>query len=103
VPQTNPQAFDYEMPPTLISKITRGKTWAKYCEPCGREIAIDVIAVLERHDIYDRVNDERWRCKDCGGCLTGHTAFVISSLRHIGRGPAEKTMVMPARVNVPTF
>ena len=104
MPQTwNMRAFDYQGPPILISNIVRGRTWAKFCEPCGREVAIDVLAVLEHHEIYDRVDDDRFRCRECGGRLKGNNGYVIRALRFIGRWPVEKTIVWPESESVPAF
>ena len=100
----NPQGYDYVAPPPLIMALVRGRTWEKFCEPCGRIIVIDLLRVLEHHDPHDRdIDTDRWRCKDCGGKLRGHSGLIISSVRHIGRWPKDKTIVMPEWEKVPAF
>lgn len=100
---TNRQGFDYQLPPTLIYNLVHGQTWEKRCPPCGRTVVIDLLRVLEHHDIHDEIDSSRWRCGECGRKLEGHTGLVIAAVRHIGRWPQEKILVMPARESVPGF
>ena len=72
-----------------------------YAAHFARQVANDVIAVLEHHEMYDKVGRARFRCRECGGRLKGNAGYVIRALRFIGRWPREKTMVMPAWERVP--
>jgi hypothetical protein len=83
----NNRAHDYEVPPPLISALTGGKTWALWCPKCPREVIVDVIGLLERHDIYDRVRLDKAVCKGCGGRLKSGGGYVIRALQHRGRIP----------------
>jgi hypothetical protein len=93
------------MPPTLIYSARTGRTWALYCEMCRREIAVDIIRLYERYDPWTFTGDEldRASCRDCGARLTRIGGYVIGALRFIGRWPANRTMVLPAWVDVPAF
>jgi len=88
MPQTtNRQGHDYATPPALISALAHGTTWALWCKQCRREVVVDVIGLLERHDPYDRISFARAKCKACGAILTQTVGYVLRSLQHRGRMP----------------
>jgi len=42
------RAYDYDMPPVLIHSLVYGTTWALSCPGWRRQIAVDVIRMVER-------------------------------------------------------
>lgn len=82
MPQTtNRQGHDYEMPPHLIGCLIRGTTWALWCRKCPREVIVDVVGLLEHHELYDPVRLDRAVCKVCGESLRDAGGYVLRSLQ----------------------
>jgi hypothetical protein len=81
MPQTaNRQCHDYETPPPLIGCLIHGTTWALWCRKCSRDVIVDVIGLLERHELHDPVRLDRAVCKDCGAGLK-HAGGYVSETR----------------------
>jgi hypothetical protein len=88
MPQTtNRQGHDYEMPPHLIGCLVRGTTWALWCRQCPREVIVDVVGLLEHHELYDPVRLDRAVCKACGEGLRDAGGYVLRSLQFRQRIP----------------
>jgi len=75
------------MPPPILHSVVTGTTGALWCQKCPRDVIVDVIGLLERHDPYDRVSFERAKCRACGARLKLTGGYVLSSLQFIGRMP----------------
>lgn len=52
VPAARQWAHEQILPPPLIASLVHRTTWLLGC-PCGREVAANVVALLERFEIYD--------------------------------------------------
>jgi hypothetical protein len=90
-PSDNSHSHEYEMPPTLIHSLVYGTTWALYCPACERQIAVDVIRLVESvADVRDFKSEAMLRratCKDCGGRLKHTGGYTVHSLKHTGHMP----------------
>lgn len=82
------RSYGYEMPPTLVHSLVRGTTWRLNCRDCGREVAVDVIALVEGvadvRDFNSRATFARATCRECGGRMKTTGGFQVSALRHTG-------------------
>jgi len=83
----NDRGHDYEGPPPLISALAGGRTWALWCPKCPREVIVDVIGLLERHDLYDDVRLDKAVCKGCGDRLRQAGGYEIRALQFRRRMP----------------
>lgn len=72
-------------PRTSSRALIFGSTWALWCKHCQREIVVDVIRLLERHDLYDLISFQRAKCKACEGHLKQAGGYKLRSLQHRGR------------------
>lgn len=87
----NDRSFGYEMPPPLVHALVRGTTWCLHCRNCQREIAVDVVTLVEgvadvRH--FDAAATfGRGRCRECGGQLKQTGGFQLRSLKNTGWMP----------------
>jgi hypothetical protein len=79
------------MPPVLIHSLVYGTTWALFCPKCGRQIAVDVIRMVESvNDVRDFNSESmlrRAKCKECGERLKQAGGYTLSSLKHTGHMP----------------
>jgi hypothetical protein len=88
MPQTtNRQGHDYETPPHLIGCLIHGTTWALWCSKCSRDVIVDVIGLLERHELHDAVRLDKAVCKACGAGLKHAGGYVLRSLQFRQRIP----------------
>jgi hypothetical protein len=83
----NNRGHDFEMPPPIVAALAGRTTWALWCPKCPREVIVDVIGLLERHDLYDQVRLDKAVCKDCGGRLKHAGGYEIRALQFRGRIP----------------
>ena len=67
--------------------LTGGKTWALWCPNCPREVIVDVIGLLERHDLYDAVRLDKAVCNGCGDRLKQSGGYEINALQFRKRMP----------------
>ncbi len=92
MPQTsNSRGYDYEMPPPLVHALVAGTTWCLRCRDCRREIAVDVIRLVESVDdvrAFDSAATfRRARCRECGGRLKLTGGFQVGALKNTGWMP----------------
>lgn len=92
MPQTDySRSHDYEMPPALLFALVHGTTWGLHCRDCGRQIAVDVIKLVEGvadvRDFNAGKTFARASCKDCGGRMRNHRGYEVAALQHLGRLP----------------
>jgi len=87
----NPRGHDYDMPPSLAHALVRGTTWALSCPACRREIAVDVIRMVESvadvRDFDSSAMLRRAKCKDCGERLKHTGGYTLGSLKNTGHMP----------------
>ena len=79
------------MPPVLAHALVRGTTWALSCPTCRREIAVDVIRMVESvadvREFDSSTMLRRAKCKDCGERLKHTGGDTLGSLKHTGHMP----------------
>lgn len=79
------------MPPPLIHALVRGTTWRLNCRDCGREVAVDVIKLVEGvadvRDFDSRATFARAKCRECGGRMKHTGGFQVRALQNTGRMP----------------
>jgi hypothetical protein len=63
------RAYDYEMPPVLVSCLVHRSTWELFCPACRRDTCPNVIDLITRFgDVSDSdVVLRRAVCRHCGG------------------------------------
>jgi len=88
---TGDRSYGYEMPPTLVHSLVAGVTWALHCAACRREIAVDVIKLLEGVDdvlsFDSTATFARAKCRQCGGRMKVTGGFQVSMLKRGGHIP----------------
>lgn len=85
------RSHGYEMPPVLLHALVSGSTWALHCRDCGREVAVDVITLVEGvDDVRDFDADKtfaRAKCRECGGRMKQTGGFQVRALKNTGWMP----------------
>lgn len=85
------RSHGYEMPPVLIHALVRGTTWALHCGACRREIAVDVIKLVESvadvRDFNSGATFARAKCRECGGRLKHTGGLRVAALKNTGWMP----------------
>ena len=75
----------------LIRALVRGTTWALHCGACRREIAVDVIKLVEGGadvgDFNGAATFSRAKCRDCGGRMKQTGGYQLAGLRNTGHMP----------------
>ena len=91
-PQTvGDRSHGYEMPPPLLHALVRGTTWALHCGNCRREIAVDVIKLVEAvanvRDFDSAATFARAICRECGGRMKMTGDYQVAGLKNTGHMP----------------
>lgn len=89
-PTPSSRSYGYEMPPTLLHALVTGSTWALLCPGCDRRVAVNVIDLVARHDVYTFKSEPMLRravCKACGAKMRHVGGYQVGALQHIGRLP----------------
>ncbi|MCW5703292.1 MAG: hypothetical protein KIT82_12005 [Bradyrhizobium sp.] len=77
--------------PALAYALTRGTTWALSCRACHRQIAVDVVNLVEGvDDVLDfdsGATFARAKCRECGGQMHITGGFQVAALKHTGHMP----------------
>ena len=68
-----------------------GTTWALHCGACRREIAVDVIALVEGvadvRDFDSSATFARAKCRECGGRMKLTGGLQVAALKNTGHMP----------------
>jgi len=85
------RSYGYEMPPTLVHSLVSGTTWQLICRDCRREVAVDVIKLVEGvEDVRDfdaSATFARAKCRECGGRMKMTGGFQVRALQNTGWMP----------------
>ena len=91
MPTVSSRAAGYRVPPALVYALTRGTTWALHCQDCDRQIAADVVRLVDSvDDVRDfdaRATFARAKCRECGGRLQVAGGWRVAALKHTGHMP----------------
>lgn len=83
--------YDRKPPPPLQYALVAGTTWCLHCRDCGRQVAVDVIKLVEGvEDVRDfncTKTFARAKCRECGGRMKMTGGFQVGALKNTGRMP----------------
>ena|SRR5437868_6805106 len=83
--------YDRVPPPPLQYALVAGTTWRLNCRDCGREVAVDVIKLVEGvadvRDFDSRATFARAKCRECAGQMKLTGGIQVGALKNTGWMP----------------